>query len=125
MTTATTTAARPPAPVAVLSGLQFVAAAAAVVVFLGNQTVDGDLTIGEIIPAVLIALAGASLVGATWSGVRPFWFIEQPMAIAAGAWAVMNALDGSTLWWGLVAICALWLVVLWLPASRHWFNSPQ
>lgn len=126
MTTAAhTTPARPPVPVAILSGVQFAAAAAVVVVFLGNETTDGDLTVGEIIPAVLIALAGAALVGATWSGVRPFWFIEQPMAIAAGAWAAINALDGSSLWWGVVAASVLWIVTLWIPTSRRWFSSPN
>jgi hypothetical protein len=125
MTTATATPVRPPPAIAVVSVLLFAVAAGAVVVLLGNKTVDGDLTFVEVLPAVGLALASAALVGATWSGIKPFWYLEQPMAVAGGIWCAFAAMRGSTVWWALVAGAALWLVVLWLPSSRAWFNSPD
>ncbi|MGH9138616.1 MAG: hypothetical protein ACRD0G_16480 [Acidimicrobiales bacterium] len=114
--------ARPPLPIAVLAGAQFAAIGAAVVVVLGEKAVDSELSIADVVPAVIVALVGAALVGATWSGFRPAWFAEQPLAVAAAAWCAFGAVRGSSLWWVLAAGSVVWLAVLWLPAARRWFN---
>lgn len=113
-----------PLALSVLGGLQFAAFGAACVILLGESTLDGALTAGDVAVAVGIALVGAVVVGSTWNGGRVALWLQIVLAIAAAAYGVVGALDDQVWGWPLAAGGGLWLAIVALPQSRAWFTRP-
>lgn len=115
---------RRPITAVVLATLQFLAAGALCVVRLGDGTLDGELTAGDVAVAVVIALIGAAIVGATWSGHRAGWYGELLLGLVCLGWgAIAFLLDAEYAVPTLVA-GAVWLVLLVLPPSRSFYLRP-
>ena len=115
---------RRPITAVVLATLQFLAAGALCVVRLGDGTLDGELSVGDVAVAVVIALVGAGIVGATWSGHRAGWYGELLLGLACLGWgAVAFLVDAKYAVPALVA-GAIWLALLVLPPSRAFYLRP-
>ena len=117
--------ARRPLPLTVLGALQFAAFAVGCVVLLGDGTLDGELSAGDIAAAVGVALVGALVVGSTWSGGRVGWWFELALAVATTAWGAIIAASEEAIGYALVGAGVVWFAVAALPQSRTWFLRPQ
>lgn len=114
-----------PIPLTALGVLQFAGFAVACVVLLGDGTLDGALTAGDVVRAVAVALVGALVVGSTWSGGRlGFWF-ELALAGATAAWGALTTVADDPPGYPVLAAGVLWLAVVVLPSSRTWFWRPD
>lgn len=125
---ATTTrprAERLPPTAALLAFIQFLAAGAGVVVLLGNGTVDGELTGGDIVKAVGVALVGAAVIGSTTAGGRIGWWVQLVLAPVALAYGLITMLQDESPGLPALVVGVLWLLLLILPPTRRWFLRPQ
>ena len=113
-----------PIVLTVLGALQFAAFAIVCVVLLGEGTEDGALSGGDIARAVAVALAGAVVVGSTWSGGRVAWWFELVLAAGAIGWGVVTGMADDLPGWPLAALGVLWLGIEALPQSRAWHLRP-
>ncbi len=113
-----------PVALTVLGAIQFVGFAVGCMVLLGDGTLDGELSAADVAVAVGVALAGALVVGSTFSGGRLAWWFELVLGLAVVGWGVVAALDGDGLGLPAVALGVLWLAVAVLPGSRAWFLRP-
>ena len=104
-----------------LGALQFAAFGAGCVVLLGERTLDGELTAGDVAVAVGVALVGAFVVGSTWSGGRPGWWFQLVLGVGALAWGVVSTVADEAPGVAVFAAGVLWLAGLLLPQSRAWF----
>lgn len=113
---------RRPIALTVLGGVQFAGFGVACILLLGNGTLDGELSAGDITLAVGVALLGALIVGSTWSGGRVAWWFELAVGVVAVAWGLATG-DGAP---GLPLATGglLSLAVAALPQSRAWFLRP-
>ena len=118
-------AASRPLALTVLGALQFAAFGVACVVLLGDGTLDGELSTGDIVLAVLVALAGALVVGSTWSGGQVGWWFELVAAAVAIAWGMISGVGDDAPGYPLAAGGVLWFGLAALPQSRAWFLRPQ
>lgn len=115
---------RRPPTVVVLATLQFLAAGALCIVRLGDGTLDGDLSAGDVAVAIAIAVVGAAVVGATWSGHRAGWYGELLLTLASLVWGIIAlVLDAEYTELALVG-GAVWLLLLVLPPSRAFYLRP-
>ena len=115
---------RPPATVTTLAVLQFLAAAATVIVLLGNGTLDGELGAGDVAIAVGAALVGAAIVGATWSGGRWAWWLQLVLALVAAVYGGITMVTDASPGSPVFALGVLWMALALLPSSRDWYLRP-
>lgn len=113
-----------PLALTVLGTLQFAAFGIACVVLLGDGTLDGELSSTDVGLAIGVALAGAVVVGSTWSGGRIALWVEVALAIGAVAWGAATTASDDAPGPALVALGVLWLAIIALPRSRAWFLRP-
>lgn len=113
-----------PLPLTVLGSLQFAGFAIAVVVLLGDGTLDGALSGADVARAVGLALLGAVVVGSTWSGARLAWWFELALAAGAVAWGAVTTASDDPPGYPVLAAGAIWLALLTMPSSRSWFLRP-
>lgn len=109
----------------ILATVQFIAAGAAVVVLLGNGTVDGELTGGDIAKAVGVALVGAAVIGSTTAGGRIGWWVQLVLAPVALAFGAITMTQDESPGLPALVVGAIWLLLLLLPPTRTWFLRPQ
>jgi len=115
---------RRPITVVALATLQFLTAGALCVVRLGDGTLDGELSVGDIAGAIAIAIAGAAVVGATWSGHRAGWYAELLVALTGIVWGVVTLALDTFPGWPAFTAGIVWLVLLLLPSSRRFYLRP-
>ena len=113
-----------PLPLTVLGALQFAAFAVGCVVLLGDGTLDGELSAGDIALAVAVALVGAVVVGSTWSGAKTGWWLQLALALATVAWGAIQSASGSSFGYVVLVGGVVWFVLAALPQSRAWFLRP-
>jgi hypothetical protein len=115
-----------PLALTVLGGIQFAACAAACVVLLGESTLDGELSVADVVLAVAVALVGALVVGSTWNGGRIGWVFEVALAVVTillgAVWATSD--DQAFYGYTIGAVGVLWLAIVVLPQARAWFSRP-
>lgn len=114
-----------PLTLTILGALQFAGFAIAVVVLLGDGTLDGALSGADVARAVGLALLGAVVVGSTWSGARLAWWFELALATGAVAWGALTTLSDDPPGYPVLAAGAICLALLLLPSSRNWFLRPS
>jgi len=114
-----------PFPLTALGALQFAGFAIACVVLLGDGTLDGALTAADVARAVLVALVGATVVGATWSGGRLGWWVDIALGAGLAAWGAATTAADDPPGYPVLAAGVLWLAVVLLPSSRAWFLREQ
>jgi hypothetical protein len=114
-----------PLALTVLGVLQFAAFGVACIVLLGNGTLDGELSASDIVSAVLVALAGALVVGSTWSGGQVGWWFELVAAAAAVAWGMVSGVTDNAPGYPLAAAGVVWFGLAAVPQSRTWFLRQQ
>lgn len=112
---------RRPIPAVALATLQFLVAGALCVVRLGDGTLDGELSAGDVAAAVAIAVLGAIVVGATWSGHRLGWYFELLLALATAVWGVVSLELDTGVGVPLLVGGVLWLTRLLPPSSRTFY----
>lgn len=108
-----------------LATVQFLAAGAVVVVLLGNGTVDGELTGGDIAEAVAAALVGAAVIGSTTAGGRIGWWVQLVLAPVALAFGGITMLQDEPPGLPVLVLGAVWLLLLLVPPTRAWFLREQ
>ena len=108
-----------------LAAVQFIAAGAAVVVILGNGTVDGELTTSDILRAVAAALVGAGVIGSTTAGGRIGWWVQLVLAPVALAFGTITMLRDESPGLPVLVLGAVWLLLLLVPPTRNWFLREQ
>ena len=114
-----------PLALTVLGVLQFAAFGVACVVLLGDGTLDGELSTGDIVLAVVVALVGAVVVGSTWSGGQVAWWFELATAAVAVAWGMITGVGEDAPGYPLAAAGVVWFGIAAMPQSRAWFLRPQ
>ena len=117
--------ARRPLALTVLGALQFAAFGLACVILLGDGTLDGELSTGDILAAVVVALAGALVVGSTWSGGQVGWWFELAAAATAVAWGMISGVADTGPGYPLAAAGVVWFGLAGAPQSRAWFLRQQ
>ena len=115
---------RRPIPVVALATLQFLTAGALCVVRLGDGTLDGELSVGDVLSAIAIAVGGAAVVGATWSGHRVGWYAQLLLALSAVVWGAVTLAVDTFPGWPVLAGGIVWLALLILPSSRRFYLRP-
>jgi hypothetical protein len=113
-----------PIALTVLGALQFLAFGVVCVVLLGDGTLDGELSAGDIALAVGVAILGAIVVGITWNGSRVAWWFELALAAVAIVWGLVTGAADDLPGYALAACGAVSGAVVALPSSRQWFLRP-
>jgi hypothetical protein len=115
---------RRPIALTVLGALQFLAFGVVCVVLLGDATLDGELSAGDIAVAVAVAVLGAVVVGSTWGGGRVAMWFELAVAVGAIAWGSVTGAAGDAPGYPLAAAGVLCGGIVVLPQCRDWFLRP-
>jgi hypothetical protein len=115
-----------PVALTVLGAIQFAACGAICVVIIGESTLDGELSVSDIVLAVAVALLGALVVGSTWNGGRIGWVFEIVLAVCTILAGLLLANDEDQAFYGYTvgAVGVLWLAIVVLPQARAWFSRP-
>jgi hypothetical protein len=108
-----------------LGALQFLGFAVACMVLLGDGTLDGELSVADVAGAVAVAIAGALVVGSTFSGGKVAWWFELLLGLAAVVVGIIGFAGDDAYGLPLAALGVVWLVVAAMPQSRAWFLRPS
>ena len=114
-----------PLALTVLGALQVLAFGVACVVLLGDATLDGELTAGDVTVAVLVAILGSIVVGCSWNGGPVAWWFELGAAVVATAWGAITAAGDDAPGYPLAVAGVIWFLLVASPPSRAWFLRPQ
>ena len=114
-----------PLSLSVLGALQFLGFGFACIVLLGDGTLDGALTAGDIVPTVLVAILGSIVVGCSWNGGPVAWWFELGAAVVATAWGAISAAGDDAPGYPLAIAGVIWFLLVATPPSRAWFLRPQ
>jgi hypothetical protein len=113
-----------PLTVSTLGVLQFLVAAAAVIVVLGIGSEDGELSVADVALAVGAACVGGAVFSATWAGGRIGWWCQLVLAALGSLWGLVTLLTDRAPGAPAFVVGVLWLALALLPASRTWFLRP-
>jgi hypothetical protein len=91
------------------------------IVVLGHGGLDSELSPLDVLPAIAVAIAGATAATTTWNGGRVGWTFQVLLALGLGGFGVWRVIEGDLP--SLVGGAVVWLALLFVPAHRRWFDT--